>query len=486
MVDKDKHRKATISGIKWNMLSQVVSLGLLFLVGILLMRFLTPAEFGLMGMVNVFSGFLFVLGNFGIASSLIQSKEIDELDKDTVFWFSLLINGLLAVLLIGSSPFIASFYNEAKLISIASVMSFVFVLQSIGSIHNALLRKHLEFKKLFINNTVSGVLAAIISITAALQGMGVWALVLQQVCTAFFATVLYWINDSYRPGFSFSKERLKKHLKFGLPLLGSHSFQYWIGNGDNLLIGKFLGVQALGIYSRAYSIVTLPTRRFNIIFTTVLFPSFSQIKDDKERVKTIYLKAMRVIAFFILPGMGLLVVIAKPFISLLAGDTWSSMVPILQLLAVVAGIKSLGFLTSNILLSQGQSGIDFRLNTFSSLFTLLGFFIGVQFGMLEVGYAYLIASIVTIPPGWYLAGKQIQCGVSEVLLNVFLLVLIAGSLTILGIFTVSRIEFLPAILQVFFASLGFTLGWILLTRLFYKKISVEVLGLVKDTLRIKG
>lgn len=465
------------------MLSQVVSLGLLFVVGILLMRFLTPSEFGLMGMVNVFSGFLFVLGNFGLASSLIQTRDIDNLDKDTIFWSSFLINSLLAVGLIVSSPFIASFYKEPKLIPIASAMSTVFVLQSVGSIHNALLRRQLEFKKLFLNNVVSGLLAAGISITAAIAGMGVWALVLQQVCSAFFAMILYWIHDPYRPRLSFSMSKLKGHLKFGLPLLGSSALQYWIGNGDNLLIGKFLGVQTLGIYSRAYSIVTLPTRRFSIVFTSVLFPSFSQIKDDKERVRTIYLKAMRVIAFFVLPGMGLLVAIAEPFIAAVAGEAWAPMVTILRVLAIVAGVKSLGFLTSNILLSQGQSGLDFRLNTFSSLFTLVGFFIGVQFGMLEVGYAYLITSIVTLFPGWYLAGKQVYCSLRTIVWNVALLVLIVGILTILGLYSVTRMESFSSLIQILLTSLEFAFGWALLTRILYKRVWDEVVMLAKDSLK---
>ncbi|GCC50617.1 colanic acid exporter [Chryseotalea sanaruensis] len=482
-VDLKKHKSQTISGIKWNMLNQLVNLALLFAVGIMLMRILTPTEFGLMGMVNVFSGFLFVMANVGISSSLIQSKQIDEVDKSTVFWTTVIINSLLTLMLILVSPLIAGFYNEPKLIYITCALSSVFIIQALGSIHGILLRKQLAFKTIFINNTLAGILASIISIASALNGAGVWALVVQQVCMALFTSIFYWFNSSFRPSFIFSYTKLKTHLKFGLPLLGSNSFHYWIGSGDNLLIGKFLGVDALGIYARAYSIVTLPTRRFNIVFTTVLFPSFSQIKDDRQRVRTIYLKVMRVIAFFVLPGMGLLIVMAEPFVLLLAGETWLEMVTILQLLSVVAAIKSLGFLTSNVLLSQGRSNIDFKLNTFSGLITLIGFFLAVQAGMLTVGVVYVVTSILVIIPSWYLAGKEIACTIQHTLLNILPLLVIAIVLTGLGYITLQYFNELSTYFKVAIASIEYTFGWITLNYLFNKKVFSEIVTLVKDSTR---
>lgn len=432
-MDSTTHRNKTISGLKWNLIDQVYSQGLTFLLGIALMRLLNPEQFGLIGMVTVFSGFLNVFSDFGLSTSIIQKKDITDSDKNTIFWMNCLLGSLLTAILFFSSSYLAAFYKEPKLELLAQVLSLSFLLSSLGSIQTALLRKQLSYKKLFIFSVISTTIAGGTAFVMAYMGLGVWALVAQQLLNTGIWSICVWLTTKYFPSIEFSISLLKKHLKFGIPLFGSNTFSYWISNGDNILVGKFLGAQALGLYSRAYTLVTLPTHRLSGMLSTVMFPSFSYISDDKERVQSMYLKISRFMASLIFPLMGILCITAKQVVILLVGVQWMPIIPIIQVLCGVAAIKSINILNNNVLVSQGRTDLDFLLNVISGVFILLCFFIGVQFGIFQVAIAYLIGMLTVIFPAWYFTAKQIECTMQKVIFNILPQLTILVLLSITGV-----------------------------------------------------
>jgi O-antigen/teichoic acid export membrane protein len=245
-VNQTEHKKQTVSGLKWNMLNQLIGQGLSILVNIIMMRLLKPEDFGLIGMITVFSGFLVVFRNFGLGNSLIQKQSTDKLDEDTIFWTNVSTGLLFTLLLVLLAPVISNFYNEPLLVGLIYAISITFLIQSLGTIQDAILKKKMLFKKLFFVNTISIVIASTIALFSAYMGLGVWALIAQQVTIALVSVVILWIISPWKPKFQFCLEKLKCHLGFGASLVGSQSVGYWTRNADNLLIGKFLGADSLG------------------------------------------------------------------------------------------------------------------------------------------------------------------------------------------------------------------------------------------------
>lgn len=418
-MDNQLHKKKTISGLRWTLLDQITSQLVTFGLGILLMTLLTPASFGLLGMVTVFSGFLSVFKDFGLGSSLIQKKNINEKDVSTVYWASVFLGTFLTVLLISLAPLISNYFKEPKLTNITIVLSFVFLIQSFSITQQSLLKKKLEFKKIFKIRFISTISAGLVSLLLAYLNWGVWALVFQKLIDIFLITTLTFIFFKSYPKIAFSKQILKSHLNFSLPLVGRQSINYWARNADNFLIGKFFGAELLGIYTRSYSIMMLPVSRISGVISSVLFPSLSLIQDDKERVNTIFLKTTRTIAFVTFPLMAILTLGSESFVKLLFSEEWFKMIPVLQILASVGAIHSVSTLNGNMFLLKAQTKLDFKLTVFNSIVYILGFIISSHYNLITFSYIYLFASVFLLFVNWIFLSKIIDIKFQTVFYNIF-------------------------------------------------------------------
>lgn len=476
----EEHKQKTVSALKWNMLNQVITQIVTFGIGILLMRLLKPTEFGLLGMVAVFSGFMNVFNNFGLGTALIQKKEIDEKDKSTIFYVNVAIGIFLTLILFFGSNFIASFYNTPKLERIAKYISVIFTIQALGMIHLTLLRKELDYKKIFIIKTITVIIGGSFALYFALNNYGVWTLVYQQIITGLLGTILVWLLVSWRPRFVFSIEHLKGHLKFSLPLLGTNTFNYWTRNADNLLIGKFLGSQSLGLYSRAYNLMMLPITQVSRVISTVMMPSLSLIQDDKKRIKTIYLKISRVIAFVTFPMMGILFATAKPLVTFAFGENWMGIVFLLKVFSFIGALQSIITLSGNIFISQGKTKLQFQLKIFTSIVVITAFLISVQFGINAVAIAYLGSFLINLFPNLFFMGKLIDLNINDIFKNLKPHIVLTIVLTIFAMFLIKYLSDSSDLIQIFFCSSLFSLGWVLYFKWFNKKIYNEILILLRE------
>ena len=418
MINKQQHKKQTISGLRWTVLNQIITQAITFGLGLFLMTLLPPTSFGLLGMVTVFSGFLSVFKDFGLGSSLIQRKNISEIDINTVFWSTVGLGFVLTIILLVLSPFIASYYNEPSLLNITIVLSFLFIIQSFSSIQLSMLKKQMNFKLLFKIKVTATVLAGLTALILAYFDFGVWALVAQQLLNATLITILLFLLYEYKPKIKFDKSILKSHLNFSLPLVGRGSVNYWSRNADNFLIGKFLGAELLGIYTRSYSIMMLPVSRISGVISSVMFPSLSLIQDDHIRVNTIFLKITRTIAFITFPLMAILTIGAESFIKFLFDERWYEMIPVLQVLASVGALHSIGTLNGNIFMLKAKTKLDFKLTMFNSFLYVLGFIISSQYNLLTLVYTYLFISIFLMIINWFYVASIMNMSFKKIIYNI--------------------------------------------------------------------
>lgn len=404
----DKLKKETITGISWSLASQVVIQASTFIIGLILVKLLEPEDFGLMSMVVVITGFANVFKSFGLGSAIIHDQTIDQNDLSTIFWFNLLIGFCLTVLIFLSKGLISSFYNQPDLIPIVSIISLNFFITSFNIVQFSLLRKKLDFKKIFIVQTIATLLSGGLAIFLASKGAGVWSLVWKTLCFSSALTILFWILHDWKPSFTFRKKSLNKAVGFGLPLMASESFNYWVRNIDNLLIGKYWGGSQLGFYDRSYQLMLLPVNNMSAVIGSVLFPSFSKIQEDHKRVSNIFRLSAGGVSLIVMPMMIGLFITAEYLVISLFGQKWLPMVPVLKILSLLGISQSIIHLTSTILLSQGKTKLILKLGLVTKTFTILMIVLGLKNGIVGVATNYLIANLITSPLILYVTGRLIN------------------------------------------------------------------------------
>ncbi|MGM0582181.1 MAG: MOP flippase family protein [Bacteroidota bacterium] len=410
-MDNKTHKAQTLGGIKWNIINQVLQQIVSVIIGIILARLLSPSEFGMIGMIAVFTGFLTVFKDFGLGSALIHKSDITEVDKSTVFWSNFIFGVFLFLLITLCSGLISSFYNSPELQLIIIVSSTSFIIQSVSYVQNTLIQKELAFKKLFGINLIGLLFSGTLGIWMAYNNYGVWSLVFKSLLEVTIGTIVIWLISDWTPKFVFNKKNLKELLNYSLPLMGSKSFQYWNRNSDNLLIGKFLGSDALGVYTKAYSLMLLPVKKISSMLSAVLFPSISLIKHDTLRITDIYLKSVRIISLITFPVMGLLFVVADQFVFLILGEQWKEAIPVIRILCFVGALQSIGTLNGNIFLGLGKTRLQFKLNVYLGIFIIIAISIGLLKGIKGVATAYMIATFISsFILRWYI-GKLLMINI---------------------------------------------------------------------------
>ncbi len=416
-MQRNAHRDLTKKGLKWSLLSQVFTQITTLVVGIILARLLSPEEFGLIGMVTVITGFATVINDFGFGSALIQKKDITENDLSSVFWLNLILSTSVALLVCAAAVPISRFYGIPLLENITYALSLPFLFTGLGLVQKSQLVKRLDFKRQFRINLTATLLSSFIAIYLAYTDWGVWSLVWKQVINSFVLMLMYWLIGKWKPNTVFHKETIREIMNFSLPLFGTNALNYWTRNLDNLLIGKFIGSEALGYYGRAYTFMLLPVRQVSGIISKVLFPSFSMIQDDVQSIKNIYLKVSRNIALLTFPLMFGLSAVAEPFVLSLLGNKWQGVIPVLQILAVVGATQSITSLNGNIFMARGQTKLLFKIGLIFKSIVILSIVIGLQYGIIGVAIGYSLASVVLMFPLFIIMGKLIDLRLSQILFN---------------------------------------------------------------------
>jgi len=409
-------RETTLTGLTWSAIGQFATQALRFVLSVALARLLTPKDFGLVGMIIVFTGFAGLFSELGFGAALIQRQEIEEINLSSIFWLNVVSGLILTGIVFGVAPLIATFYNEPRLKLLTMLISANFFIGSLNTVQTAVLRRSMDFRKLAIIETIAMAIAGGLAITLAFIGFGVWSLAWQMLISTSVGVIIMWRVTDWKPQFCFNKKAVKELVGFSSNFLGFNVFNYWVRNSDDLLIGKFIGSTGLGIYTRAYSIMLLPLRQISTTVGQVMFPSLSRIQQDKERVKQIYLRAISVIALITFPMMMGLLVIADSFVIALLGPKWIEVIPILQIMCMLGLVQSLVTTLGWIYTSQGRTDWFFRWSVVAGALLILSILIGIWIGtIMAVAICYVLMSgVILLYPAFAIPGKLINMTFSEV------------------------------------------------------------------------
>ena len=402
------------NGLKWTFIDQILSQIIFLIFGIFLSRILNPSDFGIVGMITLFSNFAILFVDLGFSAALIQKKEVSDDHFSSVFWLNLVIGFFMYLLFYIAAPFISQFYNQPNLVLLIRIICLSFIITSLSSIQANLLIKNLQFKKKVIINWIATTIGYTIAFVLAFKNYGVWSLVYMTLATAIINSILYWFSASWMPKFVFDIKKIKELSSFGLNFLGDTSVNYWSRNFDNFLIAKVLGSNDLGIYTRAYSLMLLPLRNITTIVTKVMFPAFSQKQNDIIALKKYYLTIILYIALITFPLMIGLSLVSKEFVLLFFGTKWKAMIPVLSILSGLGAIQSIVSLNGLIYNSLGKASIAFKVSLMSNFVLIVAFLIGVNYGIIGVSWSYLIASLLLFVPIYSTAIKQLNIPLLEI------------------------------------------------------------------------
>jgi O-antigen/teichoic acid export membrane protein len=389
------------AGVGWNVFSQIVIQLTRVVVGVALARLLTPHEVGIAGMALVFSGLALIFTDLSLGAALVQRPQISEADRSTVFWSTFAIGAATTALCAGISPFVADFFGEPRVARLFAVLAITFTFSGIGVTQVSLLTRDFAYRTLQIRGMIAAVVGAAAAVAIAALGYGAWAIIWQTLLTTAVTTILVWQASSWRPHRIYSVESLRNVGGFGLKLFASRLLAYANLNADNLLVGRFLGAPALGVYSLAYNTMFAPMLRFGIPIQQAVVPGLSRLQHDRERLAAALLRSKRLAAAVLAPAFFGILVVAPDLVRVVFGSRWHAVTPVLELLCVAGVAHVLVTLHWSALQALGKAGALLRLNVLATFVIVGAFAFGLRWG--TVGVAGLFAAakwLLVVPDTW--------------------------------------------------------------------------------------
>lgn len=409
-------RKELAKGTFWTAVGSYSHYIFAFVISAILSRMLTPADFGVVSMVMVYTGFVDMLAEFGISATVVQKRTLDRLGLSTVFWFTALLGVVLTGVSVLLAPAIETFFDFDGLGVVVQVMSIKLLFVSLSSVPQGLLQKELAFKKLAILEVLTTVLSGTTGIILAFMGWGYWALVAQGVSLRFFRSIGYFWMTKWLPMFKVQVDAIREIIGFSGNLLGFRMINYWARNVDNLLIGRTLGSVQLGFYNQAYTLMMYPIRMLSSVINPSLQPVFATAQDEPEKIAPTYLLLLEMIALITFPLGIFLFLFAGPVIRVLWGNQWDASVPVFEVLAFLTMIQPLMATSGSVFIARNKAQLLFRLGAVTSVIIIAGIAAGSAFGILGVatGYAITYWGLATPLTLYYLA-KTLEIKLKQML-----------------------------------------------------------------------
>ena len=385
----DSLKEKAIKSVVWVGTTKLIGQAFSWLVTLMLIRILSPKDFGAMGMVMAYQSIIIIAYDLSLGEAVIQRKDLSDEDTSTCFWFTIFFGIVLTVVTWIISPVIAGFFRNTQLVWMLRVSSLGILCLSAKEIHTVLLCRNLDFDKRSKAQLASGIISLVVSLAMAVMGYGVWSLVAGLAANHFFHMVFILNAIRWKPKYYFSAARLADLFKFSLPMLGSNFLRYLFNNGDSVIIGRQLGADALGYYRVAMDFSRIPIEKFIVILNQVCFPVFSQLQNDTENLRSYFLKVIRYISIFSFPMFIGMFLLSKDIIDLVLTSKWLPALTLLKIFCIVSIFQSFTGICMVLLKAKGMVWVVFRFSLMSSILLPLSFIFAVPFGIDFVAYCWL-------------------------------------------------------------------------------------------------
>ena len=400
-------------GLKWNTFLDISSQVFQIFFTALLARILTKDDFGIVAIVLIVNRFFKTVTNLGFGSAIIRSVNLTNNQISGVFYIQFIINVIISWIIYFSSDWISEFFNNIILSDILKISTWIITLESF-KFPGVLLRRRLCFKEVAVINLITLIVANGVAIYFAIAGLGVWSLVIRLFVSSILSGALMWRVAGWFPSRTNFKG-LRDLFTFGLDILGSNVVSFFAQNAINIITGKWLGTEVLGVFTIAYNLAILPAQKIKNVVAGVLTPVLAKLQSKPTELAINVKKVFLNVFGLFIPFMGLLAGMRKSIILLMYGNEWSGAIGLLGILVIVGATSGLAHIWRSSLMSVGES----RVILFSTLVEVL-FSVPIMYLLLDdlqlygLLFAYLIGSSIS---GLYIYIRFIRCFKIEVVMS---------------------------------------------------------------------
>ena len=395
-------KQQTFSAVRWTTLAFLSKAVLQFLQVVILARLLTPEDFGLIALVVSIITFAQIFTDMGVSNAIIHRQYISHDELSSIYWLNVLSGITLTILLIVISPLIAGFYNVPSLGKALMLISLYFTITAIGQQVKVIAEKELRFSELARVEVFASIIGFIVSVTWAYISPSVFALIMGLLTTALITTVLLWGNiaKGWRPLIRLRFSEIRSFLKFGIYMMANNLVNTFNQQIDILIGARFLTPTSLGIYGLPRDLCLRLGLIINPIVTRVGFPVMAKVQDDKDKLKSVYLKTVRMTASINFPLYVGIAIFAPEVIRVIFGEKWQSAIPILRVLAIWGLVRASTNPVGSLIFALGKADLAFKWNLSLMFLIFPSIWIGTQYGNYGLAVSMLFVNLIFIVPSW--------------------------------------------------------------------------------------
>lgn len=422
-------KRQAVKGTVWSSVERFSVQGIQFVVMIIMARLLTPADYGLVGMLAIFIAVSQSLIDSGFSQALIRKQDRTQTDNSTVFYFNIAVGAALYLILFFSAPAIAAFYGEPLLCPLTRGIGLGLVFNSLAVVQRALLTVELDFKTQAKASLVGAIASGGLGIWMAYAGYGVWAIVAQQVGNLLLVTLMLWVLSKWKPSWVYSWKSFRELFGFGSKLMLSGLIDTAYRNIYLIVIGKIFKASDLGYFTRAQQFSDLVSTNLTGVLQRVTYPVLCTIQEEDERLRDAYRRILKVTAFVMFPLLVGLGAIARPMVMVLLTDKWIFTATLLVPMCLTGMWYPIHAINLNLLQVKGRSDLFLRLEIIKKVLAVGVLCVTIPFGLMAMCWGMLANSLISLSINTYYTGKLIDLGFFRQmrdLLPSLLLSLIAG------------------------------------------------------------
>lgn len=388
-------KKTVFSNLIWRFAERCGAQVVQFVVSIVLARLLLPETFGTVALVLVIAQIFQVFVDSGLGNALIQKKDADDLDFSSVFWFNLVWCIVLYCIVFVIAPVIALFYKDVALVPVIRVLCITVLISGLKNVQQAYVSRTMQFKKFFFATTVGTIASGFAGIGLAYAGFGVWAIVAQKLVNLSIDTLILWITVKWRPKFIFSFDRLKGLLSYGWKLLASALLDRIYIDLRQLVIGRMYTTSDLAFYNQGVKFPDVIASNINTSIDSVLLPTMSQAQDNREKVKSMTRRAIKISTYVMAPLMMGLAFCSYSVIGLVLTDKWLPTVFYMQIFCITFMFYPIHTANLNAIKALGRSDLFLKLEIAKKAVGVILLLSTMWFGVKVMALSMLVSSLTS-------------------------------------------------------------------------------------------
>ncbi|HET9906779.1 MAG TPA: lipopolysaccharide biosynthesis protein [Anaerolineales bacterium] len=484
MEERKDFGHAAIQGTAWRFVSYFGGKFMVFLSTIFLARLLAKDDFGIVGYALTAVALLDVASDLGVAEAVVYFEK-DNKKYSTAFWISLIIGLVLFGLSWILAPLLVIYFRDDRVLEVSRVMALTFPLTALGSTHEAILRKNLAFERTTVPVFLRAVGKGLISIVLALMGFGAWSLVWGQLGGTLISSILLLVLTPWRPSLEFDFASAKSLLSFGVKDIGANFLAMILLNLDYWLVGRYLGAEALGVYTLAYRLPELLILQFARIISQVNFPIYTKMRETNGSLARGFWKTTAYVSLLTIPlGIGL-ALLARPFTIVFLSEKWLDAVPVLQGIALYAMFLSLIHNATSAYKAEG----NFRVITGLSVVRLLLLFpalfwaTSVMGSIVVVGWTHAGVAFLSAVIGLIVAARMLRLPLRDLFASIWPAVLAGISMGIVVYIILGLASNLSAIQQLLLTVPAGAFVYVLILWFSNRELMLDVIERLRSAVR---